>query len=173
MKLRHALVFAIAAILASGQTMADKPAWAGGGQGAKAEDQEEWDEDGERSLQGDDDDIPSRDRVRPAIGSQVHFDARQRRLARDYFEEQFRRGRCPPGLTKKPNGCMPPGRTKKWTIGRPLPREVIYYEMPSTLVLRFGPPPPGYYYVRVTDDILLIALKTGIVIDAIRDLGKS
>ena len=173
MKVRYALVFVIAAILAGGQAMADKPSWTGGGKGAKAEDQEEWDDDGERSLQRDDDYRPSRDRVWSAAKRPVFFSARQRKVAHDYFEEQFRRGRCPPGLAKKQNGCMPPGKAKKWSIGRPLPRKVIYYEVPSTLVLQFGRPPTGYHYVRVANDILLIALETGIVIDAIRDLGKS
>jgi len=75
-------------------------------------------------------------------------------------------------LAKKNNGCMPPGQARKWTIGRPLPREVIFYEVPPTLLVQFGQPPSGYRYVRVASDILLIALGTGMVIDAIQDLGR-
>ena len=67
---------------------------------------------------------------------------------------------------------MPPGQAKKWTVGRPLEREVIYYDVPSALVVQFDRPPSGYRYVRVESDILLIALATGIVIDAIQDLGR-
>ena len=82
---------------------------------------------------------------------------------RDYYGSQFQSGRCPPGLAKKHNGCMPPGQVKKWELGRPLPRP---------LVLQFGQPPAGYRYVRVAGDILMIAVGTALVVDAIRDLGR-
>ena len=49
MKVSYALAVVITAMLAIGQAVADKPSWAGGGKGANAEDQEEWDDDGERS----------------------------------------------------------------------------------------------------------------------------
>jgi Ni/Co efflux regulator RcnB len=39
-------------------------------------------------------------------------------------------------------------------------------------VVQIGSPPAGYRYARVTNDILLIAVGTGMVIDAIQDLGK-
>ena len=83
-----------------------------------------------------------------------------------------KKGGVPPGLAKKHNGCMPPGQAKKWKKGRPLPREVIYYDVPPALVVQIGTPPPGYRYVRVASDILMIAIGTGIVIDAIQDLGR-
>ena len=51
-------------------------------------------------------------------------------------------------------------------------RDVIYYEVPRSLVLQFGQPPAGYRYVRVAGDILLIAIGTAMVIDAIQDLGR-
>jgi hypothetical protein len=34
-----------------------------------------------------------------------------------------------------------------------------------------GLPPPGYRFVRVASDILMIAIGTGMVMDAIYDLG--
>jgi hypothetical protein len=67
---------------------------------------------------------------------------------------------------------MPPGQAKKWRYGRPLPRDVIYYEVPHELVVRLPPAPPGHRYVRVAADILLIAVGTAIVMDAIEDLGR-
>jgi Ni/Co efflux regulator RcnB len=67
---------------------------------------------------------------------------------------------------------MPPGQARKWSIGRPLPREVIYYDVPPALVVQFDRAPTGYRYVRVANDIVLIALGTGMVIDAIQDLGR-
>ncbi|MFJ5489610.1 RcnB family protein, partial [Hansschlegelia beijingensis] len=77
-----------------------------------------------------------------------------------------------PGLAKKNNGCMPPGQAKKWRRGYPLPRDIIYYDLPPVIIARLDPPPRGYKYVRVAADILMIAIGTGMVIDAIEDLGS-
>jgi len=102
----------------------------------------------------------------------IHFDERRRDAAREYYGERFRAGACPPGLAKKNNGCMPPGQAKQWSKGRPLARDVIFYDVPDALVLRLGPPPSGHRYVRVAADILLIAIGTAMVVDAIQDLGN-
>src|SRR5688572_13872029 len=61
-------------------------------------------------------------------GVRVHFGDRERSIIRDYFDDEFRRGDCPPGLAKKHNGCLPPGQAKKWEKGRPLPNNVVYYD---------------------------------------------
>jgi Ni/Co efflux regulator RcnB len=92
-------------------------------------------------------------------------------MVRDYYGKQFSRGRCPPGLAKKENGCMPPGQERRWQVGHPLPRDVVYYSVPQPLVVQIGRPPSGYRYVRVAGDILLMAIGTGMVVDAIQDLG--
>ena len=101
-----------------------------------------------------------------------HFGDRDRNVVRHYYGEAFRKGkRCPPGLAKKHNGCMPPGQAKKrWTYGQRLPRDVVFYDLPRQLVLELPAPPDGYRYVRVASDILLIAIGTGMVIDAIDSL---
>ena len=101
-----------------------------------------------------------------------HFGDQHRVAARDFYGEQFKSGRCPPGLAKKNNGCLPPGQARKWQMNRPLPRDVIYYEVPQQLVIKLGVPPSGYRYVRVAGDLLLIALGTALVVDAIQDLGR-
>lgn len=76
------------------------------------------------------------------------------------------------GLANKRNGCLSPGLAKKWRIGHPLPREVIFYDPPAAIIIEFGAPPPMHRYVRIGTDLLLIAIGTGIVIDAIEDLGR-
>jgi Ni/Co efflux regulator RcnB len=104
--------------------------------------------------------------------SEARFDDRDRVVVREYFVKEEHRGFCPPGLAKKHNGCMPPGQAKKWAVGRPLPRDVVYYEVPQPLVMQIGVPPAGYKYVRVASDILMIAVGSSVVVDAIQDLGR-
>lgn len=148
LKMKCALALVLGGILAAGPVMAEKPAWAGSGKGDKS------DKDG------------------PSSGNRGHFEDRHHVIVREYYGEQFQGRRCPPGLAKKQNGCMPPGQAKKWQIGRTLPRDVIYYTVPQPLVVQLGVPPSGHRYVRVAGDILMIAIGTGMVIDAIQDLGR-
>lgn len=108
------------------------------------------------------------DEQEPKVGA--YFGERHRVAASEYYGQQSASGRCPPGLAKKHNGCMPPGQAKKWALGQPLPRDVVLYPVPREVVIRIGTPPPGYRYVRVANDILLIATGSKMVIDAIRDL---
>lgn len=79
---------------------------------------------------------------------------------------------CPPGLAKKNNGCLPPGQAKKWRYGQPLPRDVVWYPVPRELTIRLPAPPLDHKYVRVASDILLIAVGSSMVVDAISDLGS-
>ncbi len=157
LKTKCALALVIGGLLAAGPVMADKPSWAGAGKAGKA---------------GKDERMDQRDSNAPSADKRGHFEDRHRAVVREYYDAQFRGGRCPPGLAKKQNGCLPPGQAKKWQLGRPLPRDVVYYAVPQPLVVQIGPPPSGYRYVRVATDILLIAVATGRVVDAIQDLGR-
>lgn len=134
---------AVLGFLTSPPALADKPAHAGGGKNQKH-----------------------------AKANQDGFDSRQREAAHGYYGERVRTGHCPPGLAKKNNGCLPPGQAKKWRMGAPLPRDVIWHEVSREIVVRIGAPRPGYRYVRVANDILMLAIGTGLVLDAIEDLGR-
>ena len=147
------MVVLIAGVLALAPAIAAQPPWAGTGKGEKGE------QKGKRENS--------------TVRQGEYFRDQHRVVVNEYYGEQFRSGKCPPGLAKKHNGCMPPGQAKKWTIGRPLPRDVISYDLPQELVVKIGIPPAGYRYARVANDVLLIAVATGIVIDAIQDLGKN
>ncbi len=159
LKLKCVLALVVAGTLAAGPVRADKPGRAGGGRD-------------ERVERRDDDGRARHDRDRRSSGKHDHFDTRHRQYVHEYYAEEFRRGHCPPGLAKKHNGCMPPGQAKKWRVGHPLPRDVVFYEVPQQLVVKIGPPPSGYRYVRVASDILMIAVGTSMVVDAINDLGR-
>ncbi|HEX5338171.1 MAG TPA: hypothetical protein VFW53_07010 [Gallionella sp.] len=174
----HMLALLFAGLLASGPALADKPDWAGDNKHGKHEQQRERDQgqqgdrDSHRDYRRDGRDDGRRDGDRRDDGRRSHFSEREREIAHGYFVEQYRSGRCPPGLAKKHNGCMPPGQARKWAVGRPLPRDVVYYDLPPSVVVQLGPPPARHRYVRVASDILLIAVGTGMVVDALDDLGR-
>jgi Ni/Co efflux regulator RcnB len=149
-------------MLATANAVGDPPPWAGAGKGH--------DQKGKgkgKGHAGDEQRAERRDDSRAP-----HFVEEHRIAVRDYYGEEYRRGKCPPGLAKKHNGCMPPGQARKWSVGRPLSRDVVIYAIPQPVLVKLGPPPPGHRFVRVGADILLIAIGTGIVVDAIRDLGR-
>jgi len=123
--------------------------------------------DDRRDSQRDDRRYDSRERS----GSyQFRDHDHDRVVIQNYYRKTYSSKRCPPGLSKKGNSCMPSGVTRKWSRGRPLPRDVIFYDLPPAIVLEIGAPPAGHRYVRVAADILLIAVGTGMVVDAIEDL---
>ncbi len=96
-------------------------------------------------------------------------DAKQQAY-RDYLRQSAQSGRCPPGLAKKNNGCLPPGQAKRWAMGQPLPPGIELGRLPDDVRRRLGLPPPGYEYGRVDDDVVLIQIATRKVVEAI--LGR-
>lgn len=182
------LFLGTALALAAAPALADKPAHAGGASHGRADDkpkgggkphkkddrQDERREPRGGERHGGSRPAPGGERSGLSVNVQIggYFNDVQRRSAVEYYEPRFRAGNCPPGLAKKRNGCQPPGQAKKWHRGAPLPHDVIYYPVPDAVSIRLGVPPAGYRYVRVATDILLIAIGTGMVIDAIEDLGR-
>lgn len=144
------LLLCLAAL--SPPVLAEKPDWAGNGKGKKKQVQEE------------------QANVNIQIGA--YFGEHQRVAASEYYEAQGRAGKCPPGLAKKHNGCQPPGQAKKWKLGQRLERDVVVYPVPQDVVVRIGLPPAGYRYVRVLNDVLLVAVGSNMVVDAIEDLMR-
>jgi Ni/Co efflux regulator RcnB len=180
----------IALALTANPALADKPSWAGGqgrqdyrGQDKRTvSDRGRRDRDYDRQYSGNRKSVhadrrgaPRHDgKNRSRYGGGRYFADNHRTIIHNYYYDNYRgyRGRrCPPGLARKGNGCVPPGHARKWAIGRPLPRHVIFYDVPQPIVAGLGYPPPGYRFVRVASDILLIAIGTGMVMDAIYDLG--
>ena len=154
MRLMHVGLLLTAALL-SHSSFADPPPWAKGK--GKGHDRGEARED---------------DRGRGHGGNRHHFAGDHKVAVQEYYGEYVRSGKCPPGLAKKNNGCMPPGQAKKWRMGRPLPAGITYYELPPPLIARLPPPPPNHTYVRVAGDILMLTIGSMLVVDAIQDLGR-
>lgn len=166
LKMKFALVLVLGGLFAASPVFADKPAWAGSGKGGKNANSEPG------GGQRDDDARSRRDKDGASSGQRQHFDAQHRVYVRDYYAKQSSGGRCPPGLAKKNNGCMPPGQAKKWVTGQPLPAGVVTYPVPQPLLVQLGTPPAGYRYVRVGNDIVLLSPGTSAVVDVIRNLGR-
>ena len=98
---------------------------------------------------------------------------RDRTLVRTYYQNEYTAGRCPPGLAKKNNGCLPPGQAKKmWSVGQPLPPQVVYYPIQRELWTQLTPPPRGYEYVQVDDDIVLMLTATRVIATLVGNIGS-
>ena len=166
--------------MACNASFADKPEWAGGeknGKGGKYEQSardhdDDGDQGGKHGGKGKKDKKEKKDNDRNDVRVGAYFGDQQRIAAREYYGEEFKSGHCPPGLAKKHTGCMPPGQAKKYSIGQPLPRGVIFYPVPEPVIVQIGAAPAGYKYVRVASDILLIAIGSSMVVDAIQDLNR-
>jgi Ni/Co efflux regulator RcnB len=167
--------------------MADKPEWAGrgdDGDGENAykhgnkhghkyreeEDRDRSDDDRHEHHQHHDRDQSNGGSIEISMGE--YFGEKQRTETREYYRERVRSGHCPPGLAKKHNGCMPAGHSREWVIGEALPKEVKYVSIDPAIKIKLGMPPAGHQFVQVASDILLIAVGTGLVVDAIQDLGQ-
>ena len=101
----------------------------------------------------------------------AYFNDRHRQAVTGYYAS-YDAKRCPPGLAKKNNGCMPPGQAKKWRIGEPLPTTVVYTPVPQVVLVKLPPVPAGHRYVDVAGDILLIAIGSQMVVDGINGLMR-
>lgn len=110
----------------------------------------------------------NREKNRQDASLAFSFGTDDRRIVTDYFGIRAKKGDCPPGLAKKGNGCQPPGQAKKWKKGSPLRDK--YYDLPDELIIRLPVPPLNHRYVRVAGDILMIAIGTNMVVDAIEDI---
>ena len=144
--------------LAVGSTFAEKPVSAGNGKNKEAKGNKVMKESVGKDSQGN----------RQDASVTFSFGSDDRRIVTAYFGDPARKGDCPPGLAKKGNGCRPPGQAKKWKKGYPLRDR--YYDLPDELVIRLPIPPLNHRYVRVAGDILMIAIGTNMVVDALEDI---
>ena len=110
-------------------------------------------------------------REREDIKQGAYFNDQQRTFAREYYTTTYKDGkRCPPGLAKKNNGCMPPGQVRNWAIGQPVPRNVTVYSVAQPVIRMLPPAPYGYRYARIGGDIVLVQQQNNIIVDIIQVL---
>lgn len=157
-----ATVLGGAMVLMAGGALADKPSWAGEGKHREGNARHEERRQEERA--------PDDGRGRGGAAIAFSFGSDDRRVVREFYGVEVNKGKCPPGLAKKGNGCQAPGQAKKWRIGQPLAKDVQFYDLPHELRVRLPAPPPNHRYVQVAGDILMIAVGSSMVVDAMEDL---
>lgn len=167
-----------AALIATGtvisrQAYADPPPWAGGERPAQGDRYDSrYDRHSPEYRRYSRDRPPGGDYRYGGPAIDFRFDDHARGVIYGYYGERFRRGDCPAGLARKHQACVPPGPDRLWQRGYPLPPGIAYYGLPPPLLGRLPPPPSGYRYVRIGADILLIAIGSALVLDAIEDIGR-
>ena len=102
-----------------------------------------------------------------------YFNDQNRTYVRQYYTDNYGTGkRCPPGLAKKNNGCMPPGQVRNWVVGQPVPRGVTVYSVPQPVIRQLPAAPYGYKYVLIGGDVVLVQQQNNVIVDIIQGLLK-
>ena len=157
---RRILALAIASLLIAGPVFAkDHDDDHGNGPGKHGQKH-----DGKKEKHAD---KREREDIRPG----TYFNDQQRTYVREYYTTSYGNGkRCPPGLAKKNNGCMPPGQARNWAVGQPVPRGVVIYTVPQPVIRQLPPAPYGYRYARIGGDIVLVQQQNNVIVDIIQVL---
>ncbi|MBA3771670.1 MAG: RcnB family protein [Ramlibacter sp.] len=160
------VAMAIASLLIAGPTLA-KDNDEGHGKGGKHSNKHEAKADKQAAKQHSKAEKHAEKRERKEIKAGTYFNEQHRIQARQYYVQQYGDGqRCPPGLEKKHNGCMPPGQAH-WDVGQPLPRGVPVYAVPQPVLVHLPPAPYGYRYARIGNDIVLVQQQNNLIVDII------
>lgn len=101
----------------------------------------------------------------------THFNDQNRTYVRQYYTDNYGNGkRCPPGLAKKHNGCMPPGQVRNLAVGQPLPSGVTVYSVPQPVIRQLPAAPVGYRYVLIGGDVVLVQQQNNLIVDIIQGM---
>jgi hypothetical protein len=103
------------------------------------------------------------DRAEPA------FSDNDTAAIQNYYKTATADGRCPPGLIRNGDSCLPPGQARRWMLGQVLPSGIAAELLPPELSARLHPM-FGWHYVRVGGDILMVSDGTRIVGASMPDL---
>ena len=161
------VALAIASLLMAGSAIAKKDGddneKGGNKHGQKHEDKREKREDKAEKK--------AEKRQREDIKQGAYFNDQQRTFAREYYTTTYKNGkRCPPGLAKKNNGCLPPGQVRNLAVGQPVPTNVTVYSVAQPVIRMLPPAPVGYRYARIGGDIVLVQQQNNIIVDIIQGL---
>jgi hypothetical protein len=90
--------------------------------------------------------------------SAAGFDVSMQQMIRGYYAGKPKAGRR-----------VPPGVAKNYARGRPLPPGIAKRALPADLVALL-PAQPGYEYVVIDRDVLLVSVRTSLVVDILIDV---
>jgi Ni/Co efflux regulator RcnB len=167
---RRVLALAIASLFMAGPAFAKDNDHDGRGNGKHEQKQQEKAEK-RADKQREKAQKQSARRERQEIKHGAYFNDEQRNYARQYYAQQYGKGRnCPPGLARRNNGCMPVGQARKWDVGQPVPRGVTVYSVPQPVLVHLPPAPYGYRYARIGGDIVLVQQQNNLIVDIIQGL---
>lgn len=109
----------------------------------------------------------------PPAAPRLTISQRDRDAVYSYYGIDHAAGDCPPGLSKESYGCLPAGGGRgSWAISKPLPGDVLVYPLPAVLLGQLSPPPNGYQYARIGNDVLIIANDTRTVAAAVAGVDR-
>jgi len=109
----------------------------------------------------------------PPAAPRLTISQRDRDAVYSYYGIDHAAGDCPPGLSKESYGCLPAGGGRgSWAIGKPLPGDVFFYPLPAVLLGQLSPPPNGYQYARVANDVLIISIDSRMVAAAMAGVDR-
>ncbi len=110
-------------------------------------------------------------REREEVKQGAYFNDQQRTVVRQYYTTTYSNTkRCPPGLAKKNNSCLPPGQVQDLVVGQPVPKNVTVYQVAQPVIRKLPAAPAGYRYERIGGDIVLVQQESNIVVDIIKGL---
>lgn len=106
---------------------------------------------------------PQQERSNLDVDVSIVLGDRERNAVRNYYGSN-----CPPGLAKKNNGCLPPGQAKKrYAVGKRVPDGVEIVILPNEVIVNLPPLPHGYGYRMIDGDLVVVAIATLVIADAI------
>ena len=169
----RAVAFAIVALLAAGAAISKDKDDDGPGRGHPGQSQKhEAKAEKQAHKQREKAQKQAAKREREDIKPGSYFKDQHRTYAIEYYREHYGHGKkCPPGLAKKNNGCMPPGQISL-VVGQPVPRGVTLYSVPQPVLIQLPPQPYGYRYARIGGDIALIARSNNLIVDIVVALPR-
>ena len=104
----------------------------------------------------------------------VLFTDGDRQVVRNYYTQTYRgKPPCHAGYVRRGTGeCLPRNQavSRRYTVGRPLARNVTFAPVPSGLLQLLTPAPTGYRYGLVDGDVVRYDSKTRLIVDAIQAL---
>ena len=109
----------------------------------------------------------------PPAAPRLTISQRDRDAVYSYYGIDHAAGDCPPGLSKESYGCLPAsGGRGSWAIGKPLAGDVLVYPLPAVLLGQLSPPPNGYQYGRIGNDVLILANDSRLVAAAVAGVDR-